>query len=81
MSETSYVYFQSVNERAVHLEIDRVSLPIVVDLGHSKPLISLVVRLLSTTGVFMNENPKGFGEQWFFSIFVKFLYQDLKGHL
>ena len=49
MFEASPVYFQCVNERAVHVKIDCVSFG--VDLGQSKSLISLVIGCLSTTGV------------------------------
>ena len=40
MFEASSVYFQCVNERAAHVEIDRV-FSYSVDLGHSKSPISL----------------------------------------
>ena len=43
MFEASSVYFQYVNERA--------AIPVGVDLGRSKSLISLVVEWFSTTGV------------------------------
>ena len=49
MLKLSFVYFQCVNERATYVKIDRV--PVGVDLGHSKYLISFVVRWLSTTAV------------------------------
>ena len=47
MFEAWSVYFQHVSEHAAHVKIDRVG----VDMGHSKSLISLVVRWLLTTGV------------------------------
>ena len=43
------VYFQYVNEQAAPEKIDRDS--VVVDLGRSNSLISLVVGWFSTTGV------------------------------
>ena len=49
MFEALSVYFQSVNEQAAHVKIDRVSRW--CDLGHSKSLISLVIGCLLTTGV------------------------------
>ena len=56
--------------------------PVGVDLGHSKSLISLVIRCLSTTGVFLLKIKRLWEyKDDFFSIFVKFLSQDLKGHL
>ena len=49
MFEASFVYFQSLNERAAHVKIDRI--PVGVDLCHSKSLISLVIGCLWNTGV------------------------------
>ena len=49
MFEASSVYFQCVNEGAAHVKIECV--PIRVDLGCSKSLISLVIGWLLTTGV------------------------------
>ena len=47
MFEASSVHFQSVNERAAHVKIDRVSL--CVDVDCSKSLVCLVIGCLSTT--------------------------------
>ena len=59
MFEALSVYFQYVNKQAAHVKIDHAS--VIVNLGRSKSLISLVVGWLTTTGVFMNENQKALG--------------------
>ena len=59
MFEASSVYFQYVNERAALVKIDHV--PVGVDLGRSKILISLIFGWFSTTGFFINKKLKVFG--------------------
>ena len=49
MFEALPVYFQYVNERAAHLKYTVI--PVGVDLGRGKSVISHVVGWLSTTGV------------------------------
>ena len=44
MFEASSVYFQCVNERAVHVKKTETVFPVGVDLGRSKSLISIFVR-------------------------------------
>ena len=80
MFEALSVYIKYVNERTADVKIDRGSYQSRV--GCSKSLISLAVGMCSTTGVFWMKMIRLWeytGE--FFSIFVNFSSQDLKGYL
>ena len=79
MFEASSVHFQFVNERAAHVKIDSV-------LVLTWAVVNLLFLLLSDgfrlLWGFKNENKKALGvKRLFFSIFVKFSFQDLKGDL